>query len=290
MKRFAILITISFLAFSIGYYLFGTYQGKTLLYQVVAPSNASDQEQNNYILNCPLSDGFDFPVGKPDAENYYNAQGFGGKRHHLGEDWNGLGGGNSDYGDPVYAVSDGLVVYAENAHLGWGNIVRILHRVQKGNSFHFYESFYGHLKEIKVKTGDNIKRGYPIGTIGTAGGIYLAHLHFEIRDAVFMPIGGGYSKNSKGYIDPSRFILDHRPAKRQLIPNSSVFVKYNYSKIRKKPGIHSKILLSLSKGKELTILKQGRIQRIGKLGTHRWYQVQYKNIKGWTYGANLIKP
>lgn len=38
------------------------------------------------------TDGFDFPVGKPDADGYYNAQDFQ-ENYHLGEDWNGNGGG-----------------------------------------------------------------------------------------------------------------------------------------------------------------------------------------------------
>ena len=32
---------------------------------------------------------FDFPVGKPDAVGYYNAQEFT-ENDHLGEDWNGV--------------------------------------------------------------------------------------------------------------------------------------------------------------------------------------------------------
>ena len=42
----------------------------------------------------PVSDGFDFPVGPPDAKGYYDAQSFG-KNRHLGSDWNGVGGGNT---------------------------------------------------------------------------------------------------------------------------------------------------------------------------------------------------
>ena len=42
----------------------------------------------------PVAAGFDFPVGPPDAQGYYDAQSFG-RNRHLGEDWNGNGGGNS---------------------------------------------------------------------------------------------------------------------------------------------------------------------------------------------------
>lgn len=57
----------------------------------------------------PLSDGFDLPVGPPDAVGYYDAQPIGGDRGHLGSDWNGNGGGDSDLGDPIYAAAGGVV-------------------------------------------------------------------------------------------------------------------------------------------------------------------------------------
>ena len=41
-----------------------------------------------------LADGFDLPVGKPDGEGYYKARGYR-PNGHLGEDWNGKGGGDT---------------------------------------------------------------------------------------------------------------------------------------------------------------------------------------------------
>ena len=41
-----------------------------------------------------LADGFDFPVGKPEAKGYYKARGLRLRPPlHFGEDWNGTGGG-----------------------------------------------------------------------------------------------------------------------------------------------------------------------------------------------------
>lgn len=150
--------------------------------------------------------GFDFPVGKPNAKGYYNAQKFG-KNNHLGDDWNGIGGGNSDLGDPVYAIANGYVVFAENIHGGWGNVIRIVHYINKNKQV---ESLYAHCDKIMVKQGQYVKKGQQIGTIGTNNGQYYAHLHFEIRSEVGMPIGNGYSKNTKGYLDPTEFIKNNR--------------------------------------------------------------------------------
>lgn len=147
---------------------------------------------------------FDFPVGKPPSKGYYNAQKFG-ENNHLGDDWNGVGGGNSDLGDPIYSISNGYVSTAKNAGSGWGNVIRIIHSYNNT----YYESIYAHCDTIFVKENQLVKRGDKIGSIGTAYGAYLAHLHLEIRDQIFMEIGGGYSTDTKGYVDPTEFIKTH---------------------------------------------------------------------------------
>jgi murein DD-endopeptidase MepM/ murein hydrolase activator NlpD len=155
------------------------------------------------------SDGFDFPVGKPNAEGYYNAQGFGGKNHHLGDDWNGKGGGNSDLGHPIYAASNGYVSEATDKKGGWGRVIRIVH-------YHngiFYESLYAHCDTTFIKAGDWVKRGQKIATIGNNNGMYLAHLHYEIRSKPDMPLGGGYSTDTEGYLNPTIFTKANRPKK-----------------------------------------------------------------------------
>jgi murein DD-endopeptidase MepM/ murein hydrolase activator NlpD len=163
------------------------------------------------IISSPC-DGFDFPVGPPDGKSYYNAQGFG-KNLHLGDDWNGRGGGNTDLGDPVYSVADGIVVFAEDVLAGWGNVVRVVHNIGRKDSADLVESLYGHLDSIYVRSGDTLKRGEQLGTIGNAHGAYWAHLHLEIRDSVGMPIGGGYAEEISGFLDPTVFIRAHRPNK-----------------------------------------------------------------------------
>ena len=61
---------------------------------------------------------FDYPVGTADGHGYYNAQGFT-ENNHLGDDWNGTGGGNTDFGDPIYAIANGRVKVAEDYGGGW---------------------------------------------------------------------------------------------------------------------------------------------------------------------------
>lgn len=152
-----------------------------------------------------ISNQFDFPVGKPDGANYFKAREFG-QSKHLGEDWNGVGGGDTDLGDPVYCVSNGYVTFAENVCCGWGNIVRVVHKFPNHPEYPYVESFYAHLDAMKVKEGDFIKRGQLLGTIGTADGKYSAHLHLEIRNFIDMGVGPGYSDDTFGFLVPTDFI------------------------------------------------------------------------------------
>lgn len=166
----------------------------------------SQSEIIESTLSPTLVDGFDFPVGKPDAKGYYNAQPFG-ANDHLGDDWNGTGGGNSDLGDTIYSIANGKVVFAKDIKGGWGNIIRVVHTLGDQSQV---ESLYAHCDKILIQTGSIVKKGEAIGTIGNANGRYLAHLHLELRSTINMPVGEGYSKNTKGYLDPTKFIESNR--------------------------------------------------------------------------------
>lgn len=161
----------------------------------------------------PVADGFELPVGAPDAAGYYDAQPFGGDSHHLGSDWNGVGGGNTDYGDPVTAAAAGIVVFAEDAGPGWGKVVIVRHRVRddRGDTTSAVETLYGHLATVDVAVGDTLARRDAIGTIGDAEGRYTAHLHFEVRTAPDLGVGGGYAlpEAAIGWTDPSAFVRAH---------------------------------------------------------------------------------
>lgn len=186
---------------------------------------AVSDKPNNYAFDgpgisqylfqkCPAADGFDFPVGKPNARGYYNAQKFG-RNFHLGDDWNGNGGGNSDLKDPVYSIAHGIVISAKREPQNWGNVVRVLHNTGTRQKPVYIESVYAHLDKIHVRRGKVVRRGQKIGTIGNVGGVYLAHLHLEIRDTINKAIGDGYDRITTGYLNPTRFIKKSRPRYRK---------------------------------------------------------------------------
>lgn len=169
-------------------------------------------------VKLQLADGFDYPVGKPDAAGYYKARGMRLRPPvHFGEDWNGRGGGDTDLGDPIYSIADGVVTFAYQLKGGWGRCILIRHayRDQKSGKIKFIDSQYAHLKSMNVKTGEKVKRGQKIGTLGGNAGMYPAHLHFEMRHSLNI----GMQRNSVArslthWADPTQFIKAHRRLKR----------------------------------------------------------------------------
>ncbi len=76
-------------------------------------------------------------------------------------------------GTPVRASADGVVTDCGTDSI-FGRFVLLCH-------FQGYETYYGHLKECKVATGDTVRASQTIGTVGSSGRSSAPHLHFEIR-------------------------------------------------------------------------------------------------------------
>jgi hypothetical protein len=163
------------------------------------------------MVSIPTATRFDYPLGSEHGALAYNAQRFTENRH-LGDDLNGIGGENSDLGDPVYAVADGRVLLAREGGPGWGNVIIVLHAYLKEGARTYVQSYYGHVETILVHAGENVQRGQKIATVGTGGGRYFAHLHFEMREFITPFIGPGYREDTHGWLDPSAFIQSHRGA------------------------------------------------------------------------------
>lgn len=77
-------------------------------------------------------------------------------------------------GTPIYATADGRVTTAGNTGNGYGNHVEINHG-------YGYETLYGHMFRIKVRSGQTVKRGEIIGWVGSTGKSTGPHLHYEVH-------------------------------------------------------------------------------------------------------------
>ncbi len=176
------------------------------LMAVVTPSGEAAD-----VIRCQLADGFDFPVGKPDAVGYYKARGYY-PNGHQGEDWNGRGGGNSDLGAPIYSIGRGVVVLSENIGVGWGNCIIIRHAYRDSSGkISMIDSLYGHLNERMVKLHQTVEKGEQVGTMGSNNGMYYVHLHFEIRKNLQIGMNrSSFARDYSNYYSPTSFINAHR--------------------------------------------------------------------------------
>lgn len=78
-----------------------------------------------------------------------------------------------ELGQPVFAASDGSVVYAGSGLRGYGELVIIKHNET-------YVSAYGHNRRLLVREGQQVKVGQTIAEMGSTG-TDRVKLHFEIR-------------------------------------------------------------------------------------------------------------
>jgi murein DD-endopeptidase MepM/ murein hydrolase activator NlpD len=91
----------------------------------------------------------------------------GGTRPHMGLD---IG---APIGTPVIAPADGTVIFA-GRESEYGRLISIDHG-------HGFTTRYGHLREMHVKTGERVRMGQTIGSVGTSGSSTGPHLHYEVR-------------------------------------------------------------------------------------------------------------
>jgi len=77
-------------------------------------------------------------------------------------------------GTPIYATADGIVSTSGNTGNGYGNHVIIRHG-------YGYETLYGHMVKVKVRSGESIKRGEVIGWVGSTGKSTGPHCHYEVH-------------------------------------------------------------------------------------------------------------
>lgn len=105
------------------------------------------------------------------SQDYYHATG----SDHTGVDINANTGGDTDFDDRIYCITDGVVVEATSYPV-WGNVVLVYHPGPK------VWSQYAHLHTVWVPKGKQVKAGEVVGTMGKgANNKFISHLHFEIR-------------------------------------------------------------------------------------------------------------
>lgn len=115
------------------------------------------------------------PAIKP-CEGDYSMNGFGMRIHPVLGVWRMHEGLDiiADVGTPVYATGDGTVSFAGRTASGYGAVVEINHG-------YGYTTLYAHLSQIRVRSGQKVKRGELIARSGRSGLVSGPHLHYEVR-------------------------------------------------------------------------------------------------------------
>lgn len=106
------------------------------------------------------------------------------KYHHDGVDFAGV------RGSAVLATGDGVVSLVKQSDLpaGYGSYIEIDHG-------YGYVTRYTHLGELKVRTGQKVKKGSTIAIMGMSGGSIAPHVHYEV-------LKGGHQ------IDPMKVLVE----------------------------------------------------------------------------------
>ncbi|MFO7923222.1 MAG: M23 family metallopeptidase [Bacteroidales bacterium] len=92
------------------------------------------------------------------------------RMHHSGMDF------TAPRGTDVYATGNGVVsrIVISKARRDYGTFIEIDHG-------YGYKTLYGHLDEVLVRRGQEVKRGDVIGLVGNTGASTAPHLHYEVK-------------------------------------------------------------------------------------------------------------
>jgi murein DD-endopeptidase MepM/ murein hydrolase activator NlpD len=212
------------------------------------------------------------------AEHVHRARVNGWQNYNGGIDW-AVASGTS-----IKAAQAGKVTMTRNDATGYGNHVRIQH--DDG-----YLTIYGHMMDIKVKVGDEVKAGDAIGRSDNTGFSTGPHLHFELR------------KNSVA-VDPAPMLVerldgvepggDEQPAGDQeqpgggpepesfpALPKARVISQIGLN-VRSGPGISNPLVGYLPAGTEVDVIRKV-VQ-----GSDIWLQIGYQQFIAMKVGSERL--
>ena len=137
-----------------------------------------------YGLNGMIFGDYQWPIDPGNAEAFIITSRFSDGQAIRGADVIAAGGTAThegvdigvSSGTPVMAIADGTVIMAAY-NGGYGNYVGLDHG--KDTDGHAIGSGYGHLSEIKVTQGQQVKKGDVVGLSGNTGASTGPHLHFN---------------------------------------------------------------------------------------------------------------
>lgn len=141
----------------------------------------------------PVTLGFGSHPENPEILEKFNSWGIAG---HHGLDF------ALPEGTPVVASDSGVIKEARSID-DYGNTVVIEHS--------WGESWYAHLREVRVTVGQEVSRGDVIALSGQTGASFGPHLHFAIK-----PLDPDPANGFLGFVDPAPFFVQTNEALPEL--------------------------------------------------------------------------
>lgn len=167
-----------------------------------------------------IADRFMLPLNRGEISGFQYLQEaptiYGGTYTHAGVDLNVYpedrenSTGWEDFGLPVLNTAHGTCVYARDSESEFGNVVIMEHTIllENGRATKVY-SLYAHLDQILAEEGKFYRIEQRIGTVGTTGGDYSPHLHWEIFGRAYYNYiqDWGFSRTAfdRGYVEATHY-------------------------------------------------------------------------------------
>lgn len=196
---------------------------------------------------------------------------------------------NSDYHSPIYAVADGVVVFAGRGGGTWGHIIVTQHTV---SNITFYNRV-GHVENVLVKTGDWIKEGQQICNVGNGDGVYAGggeHLHWDISLTKVLQTrpndwpGIDKKRVLTDYVDPIKFIAKLKTGQPiddptpELQPHTgSQMVTHKAVRLRTAPDTASRVVYIVPAGATAVVISDSIVDS----DYWQWVKVKYLGLEGY---------
>ena len=171
-------------------------------------------------------------------------------------------------GARIYACADGEVFEAgpRTGH-PYGIQVRIRHQ-HNGQEYH---TVYAHLREVTVRSGDQVTAGQQIGKADSTGNSTGPHLHLTLKK-----IGAKTGSYPADIVDPWPYLQAAvTPPDRPPSSPSGITVYTNAQvNLRSAPDLNSAVLTTLPVAEELAVLGRAEVEQ-PKIGQpDQWLEVQ----------------
>lgn len=186
------------------------------------------------------------PYGDPNSHQYHMQYYSAVSKYHMGEDWNGVCGGNSDEGAPLFAIAGGEVVFLDNVGTVSGQGKRLYIR----HSFPYAKASGGvmtldiamlHLQGMGPGiswsgsgTGSTVTKGQTVAYLGKTG-TTSAHLHWEAQVDLSIPLGINPYQNpltkthALKYRAPIMIVDDRRDVNGYQVPSPGNWYSFTMS-------------------------------------------------------------